>query len=63
MKKKSTQVKRQKDVQWSSLNSNTFYYNTFVYSQTCVQGVAGLDIWIAQSVLQSNLLDWIVNCD
>jgi hypothetical protein len=25
-----------------------------------MQGVAGLDCWIAQSGLQSNLVDWIV---
>ncbi len=24
------------------------------------QGIAGLDCWIAQSGLQSNLVDWIV---
>jgi hypothetical protein len=27
---------------------------------TQVQGIAGLDCWIAQSGLQSNLVDWIV---
>ncbi len=26
----------------------------------CNQGIAGLDCWIAQSGLQSNLVDWIV---
>ncbi len=26
----------------------------------CVQGIAGLDCWIAQSGLQSDLVDWIV---
>jgi hypothetical protein len=27
---------------------------------TSSQGIAGLDCWIAQSGLQSNLMDWIV---
>jgi hypothetical protein len=27
---------------------------------TCHQGIAGLDCWIAQSGLQSSLVDWIV---
>jgi hypothetical protein len=26
-----------------------------------MQGIAGLDCWIAQSGLQSSLVDWIVN--
>ncbi len=28
--------------------------------QTCFQGVAGFDWWIAQSGLQSSMVDWIV---
>ncbi len=36
-------------------------YPSLVYTSYCnTQGIAGLDCWIAQSGLQSILLDWIV---
>jgi hypothetical protein len=34
--------------------------NTFWFKGTVAQGIAGLDCWIAQSRLQSDLVDWIV---
>jgi hypothetical protein len=36
------------------------FYNAKFQCLPPVQGIAGLDCWIAQSGLQSSLVDWIV---